>query len=272
MALVCTWAAVARSDPPVTRAPRRWQRRFTVQAERWGAPRPAIFVRGNRETDLRRLAPGVDERADRIVDPGRTANRVEDQVARFLDTDPMGSAATERPVWLRTYHGVRVVHETRPETVRVDLTVAFDRDTGQLLAAWTPSRPQWVQPAAEPVHDADSLYMSRVTFSRPARPESLTTGIPRVLAKLWRYSVNPLVPGQVVLRPRLMVPRTPARREGGRIVPLLPAATRWVVTTYGHRARSRDDFREGRWVELYCWGMVMLVNDHPLRWVWTTYL
>ncbi len=146
-----------------------------------------------------------------------------------------------RRVWrVRTGHAAvrrALVEEAQPSSggaASIELVLAFDELTRELLFASTEPRPVWVLPApgvgpAEGIRGRAEGFCER---SEPLGARRPRMTIPRVLGEVWgRCGLDPQVAGLFVLRPRSMLCKWPPQEVDGG--PNRDPAIYWICEAYG---------------------------------------
>jgi hypothetical protein len=152
-------------------------------------------------------------------------------MVELRDDSPFGEKSA-RIVWLARVESV-TVRAPDANAVSVELLMAFDTTTNNLVCAFTEPSSQWAYSALDP-GDAESSAADAGWEVAPAKYESLKSTVPDVLAAVWKqFGVDPAKAGQVIVRPRFVANKFPTDEIDGRSVPRYPPTNVWIVEALG---------------------------------------
>jgi hypothetical protein len=147
------------------------------------------------------------------------------------DERPYGEAE-HRAVWLVRYQAVEVQRLDALSSGSVTLSLAFDVATNELVCAFTEAVESWPQ-STLPAVDIASRVSDERTIT-PAHYDDLQSTLPEVLSATWKSSgADPSQSGQIIIRPRFVASRLPAREVNGQLVPVYPPCNVWIVEVLG---------------------------------------
>lgn len=196
-----------------------------------------------------------------------TIQPVTAELVQVTDRHPFGTAP-KNTVWLIKYRSVRVNNPTNNEHVSVDLLVAVEANDNRLLFATTLAKDEWVRPAIPPL-DPESCAKEKGWAVSRAEADRFSTSIPEVLEALWgAFGVDPAEAAQVVLRPRHIVTKYPAKYEGDKLVPASKPSDVWIAQVLGTIVFVGQ--REGQ--ADYLTGLVVPFEDRTMRQLYGLYL
>ena len=149
------------------------------------------------------------------------------QSTLLVDRAPFGGVATREAITV-TLHDLAVRHPTTGETCVVEVTLAVTEGGDDVIGAFTACRDVWVFPdgpggnRSNPMSRMEGLATVRGVEEAPPGAEWRMT-IRDVLGQLWRWGIKPTEPGQIVIRPRMVLTTYPSSGE-----PLQESPPRWV--------------------------------------------
>lgn len=136
--------------------------------------------------------------------------------------------------WLVTLPGVTVANNRTSATI--DVTILVDANDKGLNAAFTTKNPEkWVPRYSSYKERDPSLAMANDGWyvDKPLVNQFNST-VSEVLSAFWRTTgINPQDAGQLFLRPRYVALSLPAKRMGGKLIPLRRPGTYWSVLVSG---------------------------------------
>jgi hypothetical protein len=149
---------------------------------------------------------------------------------RLTDRRPFGRLA-ESDAWLSTFEHVRITLERGKESY-VTLYVAVSADTKEPFLAFTPASSVWPErtlPARDPKKAAEKNGWAVTPV------EGRVTGrVQHVLSVLNRnLGLDPAQCGQIILRPRYIANKWPAKTDDGERIPVLEPQNVWIFEILG---------------------------------------
>ncbi|MDO8891655.1 MAG: hypothetical protein Q8N54_06565 [Sulfurimicrobium sp.] len=161
------------------------------------------------------------------------------QFVQVSDLTPYGNIAkTVYYAWLVTLPGVPVANANSKASaaIKMEVLVLVDANDKGLDAAFTAIKKQkWV--SRYPSYQARDPFQVMVddgwSVAKPRSAQPSAT-VSQVLSAFWSATgINPEDAGQLFLRPRYVALALPAKRSGGKLVPLNPPGTYWPVLVSG---------------------------------------
>lgn len=170
-------------------------------------------------------------------------------LADFKDERPYGEKE-QRRVLLARFDSVvvRAANEGSPTVIA--LNVACDAETKELVCAFTDSSPRWAVSTLPPQDIMTGFTRSGGWRVSPARYDSLRSSLTDILAAVWKDwgGLDLSTAGQVIIRPRFVTSRFPAREVEGTLVPLYPPSNVWIVEVLGTPIMARAIAGEECWL------------------------
>ena len=160
-------------------------------------------------------------------------------LVHFNDDRPY-SELKRRKAWIARYDSVPV-HAKDGRGAIVSLSAAYDAETGNLVCAFTDAAPRWIRSRHKPIDIEARVMSSRGDSMAAADYESLRSTPAEVLGALLDTFFEPFTAGQIILRPRFVTRKFPARRFEGNLIPTIPPSNSWIVEVLGMKA----DFEYG---------------------------
>jgi hypothetical protein len=143
------------------------------------------------------------------------------------DQDPFGPPATS-VAWMFQ----KVVDLRNDASVAsVEVTILVDASSGSLLSAFTRARDKWLH-SLEPEQDPEEVVRNGWN-TQDSLPAQMTSNVVQVLEAVWREGFDPGEAGQIVVRPRWVTARFPAREINGEFVSVRPEEKEWIVQILG---------------------------------------
>lgn len=175
--------------------------------------------------------------------PDASATPSQSNFVQITDSARYGNVArTIFYGWELRYSSVPIKNVKSGESGTIELTLLINGadpvggawPAKALVAAFTtPNQAVW-QPPVLPERDyTQAMQADGWNLSRPqvAAPQST---IGQMLNAFWAGNgIDPRQAGQILLQPMQASPALPAKRSGGRLVPLLPSGLYWTVLVSG---------------------------------------
>ena len=164
------------------------------------------------------------------------AQAVSYEVGRITDRNELGDPVSDRLAYAFLFPSVPWERnfEGRVDAGQVDLQVVVDARTGELILAFTPARSEWVERDNSPFRPLNDVAEENGWTLLPAAVPDLRSTIADVLqAAFAQYAPMIAEAGQIVIRPRWVEQKFPARLDGEILVPLRSPGLGWIVHTMG---------------------------------------
>lgn len=147
------------------------------------------------------------------------------------------------------------------DTATADLNVLVDSKSGGIVAVYTNPGDHWVTSAIAP--QDPEWVMRRVGWQMSTEiPAEMESSAIEAIEAAWREEgFNPRRVGQIIARPRWITPKFPARKVGGKIVPVRGTEKIWLVEICG--VRLNDSELNGR--PFYDTGKIIQFRDGSLK-------
>jgi hypothetical protein len=194
---------------------------------------------------------------NRIV--GRASPAAAPQRVKYEDQLSFG-LAKRGAGWLLRYV-VSIPHDSARADIA--LNVIVDGTTGDFVAAYTDPNQTWFHGMMDSQDTEEVARMDGWVMGATAPDSMQSTAAEAILAAWEQFSIDPSCAGQVVLRPRWISARFPAREVDGKLVPIRPTEKVWLVQVCGtklHPQWSGD-------VLVYDSGEIMQFRDGTLEYV-----
>lgn len=184
------------------------------------------------------------------------------ELRRLTDEVEFGAPLRDRLAWVASYRGI-TLETSRGDTVLLDLEVAYDVGSGELLLAHTPLKDESVRPVMTPRNPDDEAKRAGWSFER--LEESPTSDAVDVMAAIWgRRGFDPGVAGQVILRPRRLTSTYPRDPDTGQLK--YDSTPIWIVELRG------QIIEQHRINDNYFTGFLALVEDGSNKLVRVRYM
>lgn len=214
--------------------------------------------------------------------PGTTQPITPPQFVQVTDVTPNGNITkTVYYAWLVTLPGVPVSNANSKASAAIDVSVLVDANDQRLDGAftaknalkWVPRYPSYAAQDPFQVMAENGWNVARTSNKQ------LNSSVSQVLSSFWSTTgINPEDAGQIFLRPRYVVMALPAKRVGGRLVPLNPPGTYWQVEVSGTKTLdvvpppSAAPSTVSTGETPYMTGLIALISDYGARSVGGVYL
>jgi len=252
LSVVALAAHVAATEPPL----------------RMGPPESPITVSSTKEI-AKATATSAARSTSRLLGlPSVAPSRLVE--ARITDARPFGDPTSERVVWLAEYDslviprrgpGVTRFWDNVPDTtITLDIRVAVDPQSGKVLLAYTPSRPEWVAPMY-PRRDVEETLRDRGWSLGPAPADSIVSSVIEVM-RVMRNNRGPAFrsAGQIVIRPRMVRNSRIKLLLDGELRPVEPARLVWLVELMGSVTERVGSGHDQYWTRV-----LSFIDDRTLR-------
>ena len=155
------------------------------------------------------------------------------QLVDLTDRDTLGVRNVDRRLYLTLFDSVPFTRNFQDDSLAIDLHVGVDAESGQLAVAFTPAKAEWIEPMT-PRRSADAVAVEAGWTMSAAPHDGMSSTLIEVLDAVFeQYGRVSIDAGQVVVRPRWIVQKFPARLEGETLIPIRPPSRAWLVHTMG---------------------------------------
>ena len=227
-----------------------------------GNARSPISIRQISRTDPIRATTVVTERAQAVLGLD-VAAIVSSGIVTVNDQHGFSENMIDRTAWLVQFEGVRVRNSRLDWERVVDVNVVLDETDRRLLVAFTNPLDSWVEPAV-PERDPEKEGARSGWTVSPLGNALVKSSVVEVLEAVSKsMGVDPSETGQIVLRPRFVANRYPAKLIEGVLVPEREPAVVWIVQVLGKYMPDSPQY----WT-----GILMLVDDNTLEVYRGTYM
>lgn len=155
------------------------------------------------------------------------------EIVAITDRDELGDPVKDRVVYLTLFRSLRLEREHfGMQELMIDLYIAVDAKTGRFVLAFTPPKDEWTAPV-QTSRSMDAIAVE-TGWTLAAPTDAMSSTIAQVLGAVFdQYGSKFVDAGQVVVRARWVEQKFPARRDGGKLVPLREPASAWLVHSMG---------------------------------------
>jgi hypothetical protein len=160
-------------------------------------------------------------------------------IVRYEDRAALGAQAGGTG-WL--IRGMLQLQSREP----ISINSIVDGTTGRLVVAFNDSTGNWPAPSSEE-YDLPGMLKQAGWVMNPEIPDTMQSTIVQVLESATQENgADPTDAGQVVVRPRRVSPRFPAKMVDGKLVPVEHTRVAWIVQVCGRQFQeSRPRSPEG---------------------------